>query len=355
MSDVDFGKSVTLKQAAQLIIAIPENRFLLQGEMGSGKSSIMAYFKTALPNHHLAYIDCASMDLGDAALPAADHELKVMDYYTNKRFMMHTGEPVVIMMDELGKAPRPVMNMLHPLLERHNPRIGNVPLPAGSHVFATTNLMSEGLGDQLPAHTRNRMSVVQVSKPNADEWLAWAIMNDIDPVVMAWVQQFPHALASFTDEGQADNAYINNPKKVQLACVTGRTLEMASYIIKRRDQIDAHSLIVALTGTIGASAAHDMQAFIAYQDQLPSWDSILASPTTAKVPDSPGACCVLVYGAISKVDKANFGKVMEYLKRFEPEWQATFGISVAKHPERYAIAASHPAFRDWALENADIL
>jgi hypothetical protein len=73
------------------------------------------------------------------------------------------------------------------------------------------------------------------------------------------------------------------------------------------------------------------------------------------VPDSPGACCVLVYGAISKVDKANFGKVMEYLKRFEPEWQATFGISVAKHPERYSIAASDRAFRNWALENADIL
>jgi hypothetical protein len=355
MADINFGKSVTLKQAAQLIIAVPENRFLLQGEMGSGKSSIMTYFKTALPRHHLAYIDCASMDLGDAALPAADHELKVMEYYTNKRFMMHTGEPVCLMLDELGKAPGPVMNMFHPLLEVNNPRIGNVPLPAGSYVFATTNLLSEGLGDNLKAHTRNRMSVVQVSKAGADEWLAWAAMNDIDPVVMAWVDRFPHALASFTDDGQTDNPYINNPKKVQLACVTGRSLQLASNIIKRRDQFDSDSLIVALSGTIGESAARDMQAFIAYQDQLPSWDSILASPTTAKVPSSPGACAVLVYGAISKVDRANFSKVMEYLKRFDAEWQATFAISIAKNPERYAIAASDRAFRDWALENADIL
>jgi hypothetical protein len=355
MADINFGKSVTLKQAAALILAVPENRFLLQGEPGVGKSSLLAYLADTLPGHNPSYIDVPNMDLGDIAMPVVDHDTRVTRYYPNARFRLHEGKPVIVMLDEFTKGADPVKNMLHPLLEVANPRLGDISIDARSIIFLTGNLSSDGVGDNMKAHTRNRIVPITVRKPDADEWLAWAVSHGIDPVVMAWVRQFPHALASYLDDGQTDNPYIYSPKKVQTAFVSPRSLERASNIIKVRDQFDSDSLIAALSGAIGESAARDMQAFIAYQDQLPSWDSILASPTTAKVPSSPGACAVLVYGAISKVDRANFSKVMEYLKRFDAEWQATFAISIAKNPERYAIAASDRAFRDWALENADIL
>ena len=75
MSEVSFGKSITLKQAANLIKSNPETRFLLQGEPGIGKSSLLENIAEDL-GYDYAYIDVPNMDLGDIAMPVIDHETK---------------------------------------------------------------------------------------------------------------------------------------------------------------------------------------------------------------------------------------------------------------------------------------
>lgn len=355
MSNLSFGSQLSLKQAASLILSTPMNRYLLQGEPGIGKSSLLKALSAALPEHEVAYIDVPNMDLGDIAMPVIDHETKVTKYYPNSRFKIHTGKPVIIMLDEYTKGFDPVKNMLHPMLEVANPRLGDVSIRDESIVFLTGNLSSDGVGDNLKAHSRNRVIPITVRKPDADEWLEWAVNNDIEPVVMAWVRQFPHALASYTDETQSDNPYIYNPKKVQTAFVSPRSLERASNIVRVREQIDADTLIAAMSGAIGEAAARDMQAFVEYQDQLPTWENIIKNPKTCDVPDSAGACAVLIFGAITKVDKTTMAAFMEYLSRFEPEWQACFAINVAKSPQKQGVAFSSTAFADWVSKNEDLL
>ena len=355
MSTINFGNSVTLKQAADIILATPENRYLLQGEPGIGKSSILKALGAKRPEHLQAYMDVPQMDLGDIAMPVTDHENRITRYYPNSRFQMHTGKPVIIMLDEFTKGAEPIKNMLHPLLEVANPRLGDIPVHPDSIVFLTGNLSTDGVGDTVKAHTRNRIIPLTIQKPDADAWLEWAVNNDIEPVVMAWVKQFPHALASYTDESQKDNPYIYNPRSVQTAFVSPRSLERASNIIKVRDQIDADTMIHALTGAIGEAGARDMQAFVEFQDQLPSWESIISDPDNARVPDSAGANAVLVFGAIMKVDKSSMAKFMQYLKRFEAEWQACFAINIAKNPNKQHIAFGSSAFADWVQANEDLL
>jgi hypothetical protein len=172
---------------------------------------------------------------------------------------------------------------------------------------------------------------------------------------MAWVRQFPHALSSYTDDSQADNPYIYNPKKVQTAFVSPRSLERASNIVRVRDKIDSDTMIAAMSGAVGEAAARDMQAYVEYQDQLPLWDTIVKNPKTADVPTSAGACAVLVFGAIAKMDKTTIAPFMTYLERFEPEWQACFAINIAKSPSKQAIAFSSTAFADWVAKNEDLL
>jgi hypothetical protein len=46
---------------------------------------------------------------------------------------------------------------------------------------------------------------------------------------------------------------------------------------------------------------------------------------------------------------------MEYLQRFEPEWQAVFAINIAKTPSKQAIAFSSKAFAEWVAKNQDLL
>jgi hypothetical protein len=360
MSTINFGTTVTLKQAAQMIAACPNNRFFLQGEPGIGKSSILPSIVSSLTQitgleYHAAYVDVSQLDLGDIGYPAMDHESRVARFYPNARFGIHTGKPVVIMLDEFTKGMEPVKNMLHPLLEISNPRLGDIPLPEGSIVFLTGNLASDGVGDSLKAHTRNRITTLHVRKPESDEWLEWASTNEIEPTVMAWVRQFPHSMASYLDDGQDENPYIYHPKKMQPAFVSPRSLALASRIVAKRDQFNSDALIAGLKGTIGEAAARDMEAFLAYQDQLPTWDNIISAPKTATVPTTAGACAVLVFGAISKVTKETISPFMQYLERFEAEWQATFCISISKHPTKQEVALGSPQFIKWCSDNQDIL
>ena len=356
MATINFGSTVTLAQAAQLIMSNPKVRFLVRGEPGIGKSSMLSIIEKALASTHLgAYLDVPNMDLGDIAMPVIDHEAKVTRYYPNARFRLHEGKPVAIMMDEFTKGAEPIKNMLHPLLEITNPRLGDIPIDPQSIIFMTGNLLSDGVGDNMKAHTRNRIVEIIVRKPDSDEWLDWALNNDIDASVMAWVRQFPHALASYIDEGQNENPYIYNPRKALTAYVSPRSLAIASNIVSTRDRNSTESVIAALKGAIGEAAARDMQAFIDYQDQLPSWDSIIQSPRTAKVPDSAGACAVLVFGAISKIERSNVNQFFEYLNRFEAEWQACFAINVAKNQTKSSVAFACPAFTKWIAANQDII
>jgi len=98
-----------------------------------------------------------------------------------------------------------------------------------------------------------------------------------------------------------------------------------------------------------------MQAYIEFSDQLPTWESTIQQPKTTTVPTSPGACAIVVFGAIARVDKATIAPFMAYLERFEPEWQACFAINIARTPSKQAIAFSCKAFSDWVAKNQDLL
>jgi len=88
MSEVNFGKTITLKQASTLIRTNPDTRFLLRGEPGIGKSSLLESIASSL-GYDYAYIDVPNLDLGDIAMPVIDHDTKTTRYYPNARFKLH--------------------------------------------------------------------------------------------------------------------------------------------------------------------------------------------------------------------------------------------------------------------------
>ena len=355
MSEINFGKTVTLKQAAKIIVATPSNRYLLRGEPGIGKSSLTATLREMLPNHEVAYIDVPNMDLGDIAMPVIDHETKTTRYYPNARFKFHQPKPVIVNLDEYTKGADPVKNMLHPLLEAHNPRLGDIPVHPESRIFLTGNLATDGVGDVMKAHSLNRIIPLTVQKPSFEEWCDWAIPNNIAPEVLAFGRQFPQIFASYTDVTQKENPYIYNPLKPAQAYVSPRSLERASNIVKVRHELDTDSVIAALSGAIGEAAARDFQAFLTFSDQLPTWESTIKDPRGAMVPTSAGACAIVVFGAIAKVEKDTITPFMQYLERFEPEWQAVFAINIAKSMAKQQVAFSCKAFSDWVAKNEDLL
>ena len=313
--------SINLKQAATLIRNVgTTNTILLRGQPGVGKSSILATLGKELPDYHVCYIDCANLDLGDLAMPVIDRENMTTSYAPNVRFGVGKNQtrPVILMLDELGKASRPVMNMLLPTILEH--RVGDVQYRTGSIILATTNLDTDGVGDNIPAHAYNRMTVVNLANPTVEQWLEWASDNNIAPEVMAFAKQYPQVFDCYVDlDPKAKNPYIFNP----------------------------------LTGNVGEAAARDMDALIHLADQLPLYENIVKEPFKAKVPTSAGALFILAFMLAGRVDAKTIEAVMDYSDRMANESfeaHALFITSLASNKAKVGMACGSRKFTTQAAK-----
>ncbi len=333
---------------------------LVQGHMGTGKSSILWALAAALPTHTPCYFDCTTKDLGDITIPnlkvgTQDHG-DFVSYATNEELGVHLKKPIILMVDEYGKANPAVKNaMLRLMLER---KIGQYELHKDSLIFATTNFGSEGVGDLLQAHQRNRITMLTMRKPTNEEWIEeWAIHNDINPILLAWCRENPQLFYSFEDvKNPDDNQYIYHPKSPQVSFVTPRSLEKASKWLDQRHLFDNETLQSALGGTIGHRGAADLNAFIVLADELPTLADIKLKPKTAKVPKVGAAVCMVVYRTLTTLDNTWVDAWMEYMDRLDPEAQGLF-VKNAMRPTSKIIDVLkyNKAFGKWAMANSYML
>ena len=296
--------ALNLDQVANAILHTGDQRTtLVQGHMGTGKSTLLKMLAEKLPTHVPCYFDCTTKDLGDIAIP----NFKTLDdadfvrFVPNEELGIHHNKPVILMFDEFGKAnPAVKQGVRRTMLER---MVGATKLPEGSIVFATTNLGAEGVGDVLMAHQRNAITVVTLRKPNNVEWIEWGINNNIDPTILGWAKDNPQLFDGFEDvKDPEDNPYIFHPKAQRAAFVTPRSLEAASDILHQREDLNDQIVTSLLIGTIGARAALDMMSFVRLVDQLPTLDSITNEPYTALIPESASGVCMVIYKLLGAID-----------------------------------------------------
>ena len=345
---------IDLPQCVDLIASVGRQRTVLaQGHMGSGKSSMLDMVGDKFPKHRKIYFDATTKDLGDIMIPSLQsiQEDGCVRMIPNEELGLHIDGPIILMLDEYGKAnPAVKTSMLRLMLER---KMGSYKLHPDSVVFATTNMGSEGVGDILPPHARNRITVVQIKKTNNMDLIEYGINKNWDHSLLGWVKDNPHLMQSFEDvKDPTENPYIFHPKAQRAAFVTGRSLEAASDILKARAGFDDITLTAALMGTIGDRGAMDLMAFVSLSDQLPTLQSIKDSPLTAKVPDSAAAICMVVYRTMSALDKDWINKWMDYLPRLDTEAQAMFANGVrAKNYSKQSMVMTNKKFTAWAMKN----
>ena len=353
MSEVSLGAVVSLAEAADMVEHVGEKvLFIFKGEMGIGKSAILSTLADRLGDEYrYVYAETQTFDVGDVSgVPFTEiiNGVKVTRFAPNILTGVHSDKPIFFMADEIGKAMRPVQNSLLRLFQSH--KIGEYSLTKGSRVFGTTNLAVEGLSDHVQQHAQNRVSMVEVGKPRAPEWLPWGMANGIHPIVLAWVKKFPHCLASYKDgEG---NLYISYPSKTEGAFVSPRSLENASHILWARGKLSDNAVYAGLRGCVGDAAAADLMTFAQTFDRLPSWEATIADPTGCMVPSAQdfAANYVTVFSGIQLVDKATLTPFMTYLKRLPKEYQGVFALNIQASPKR-GVAQSNRTFINWTVEN----
>ena len=328
--------------------------YIVEGPMGSGKSSMVdAAHKRFGDKYNYAVVDCTQWDVGDVQIPDVDKINQVIRFLPNVLLVGDGTKPMFILLDEIGKASRPVQNALLPvMLER---RVGSVRLPEGSVVFGATNLGAEGVGDLFQPHARNRVSFLEMRYPTAEEWIQWAMPRDVPAEVLAFAHENPQIFHSFKQyEDPKGNPYIFHPREQRKSFVTPRSLYLASHELRpevRSAVGDMDATRAALAGNIGPRAALDLMAFVELSDKMPSWDSITQTPDTALLPkDSPAAMCLTVFSAVAKFDKQTLPAVITYMKRLPLEIQCMFVSQVMRTGAKGAMAAQYKPFTDWLRE-----
>ena len=308
---------VTLKQAFEYIRVLGStNTFFLQGQPGIGKSAMFKDLARAFPDYTHSLIDASQLDLGDVAMPVVDRERMVTNYAPNARFGLSRGSerPVLVFIDELSKAPGPVMNMLWPLI--HEKRLGDIQAHPASIIVANGNLQTDGVGDKIPAQGYNRMTVLDVANPTADEWIEWAVENDVDPAVIKFAYDNPEIFERYDALTNAKNPYVFNPLtgNVRSYC-TPRSLERASHIVKARVRLG--DILPALAGTIGEPAARLLEASVLLDDRLTPLALIESNPQGADIPKDVGAYFLMAFKLATKANAQNLTAFCKYVERWE--------------------------------------
>lgn len=321
---------------------------LVRGLMGTGKTTLLKGIGEAL-GYPTFYFDCTVKDLPDLALPDMQNSTDCLRMIESEQLGKHIDGPVVVCIDELGKAPKQLANgLMATMLERDGYHPDSI-------IFATSNLGVEGLGDMFLPHQLNRLTAWEMRSPDAMEWIEWGINNGVVHEVLGWVKDTPQVLQDFRDVSDPnENEYINHPQATGRTQVcTPRSLKKASDIIKAgAGKLDNHTLTAALIGTIGARGAMDLMSHLKLSSQLPTLDAIKADPTGAMVPTNASATCMVVFRSLMQLERDWCDAWMTYMCRLSKEAQALF-VNQANQPtyEHRSMIAQNKQFTDWCLNN----
>lgn len=363
---------LTHAQVVSLIAAVGYKRtVIVEGENGIGKTALFHTLRK-LPKfaNHIAVqpIDCTQLSDGSVWMPDLDRENGVSRELPNERFGVsahnqfgvNNSKPILVALDEIAKAPQFIKNVLAPII--YERRVGNLGMPEGSVVTCFTNLAVEGLGDSIQAHLRNRLVFVKMRKPTSEEWVKWATDNNVHPMVIAFVNNEPRVMHSFIDyekggtyEGKdmsKDNGMVFNPKSLQLAYATPRSLVASSDILHEcLGIVDDETLENALIGTIGVTAAQALASFIRFGRDICEYSRVIKSPATAPLSDNPTAQLIQIFQFVTRAaDRAEADAIVEYVWRMRAEIQSIFCNTVATS-SRVAMFATIASFGKMLAEH----
>lgn len=367
-----MSKFLSFTQTLNLIATTGHKRtIIVEGENGIGKTALFHALKR-MPKfaNHIAVdpIDCTQLSDGSVWMPDLDRENGISRELPNERFGVsktnqkgvNGSRPILCFLDEIAKAPNFIKNVLAPIVYDH--RVGSYHFVEGSVVFCATNLSAEGLGDSIQAHLRNRLVFVKMRKPTAEEWVRWATDAGINPMVIAFVNNEPRVMDSFIDyakggkfEGKdqsKDNGYIFNPKSVQLAYASPRSLAAASDILDEGlGVLDDDTLEAALEGTVGPVTAQAMASFIRFGKDICEYARVIKDPKNAPLSDNPTAQLIQVFQFVSRAsDRAEADAIVQYVWRMRAEMQSIFCNTVATS-QRVGLFATVDSFGSMLAEH----
>jgi hypothetical protein len=236
--------------------------------------------------------------------------------------------------------------------------IGDTRLPAGSKVYSTSNLISDGLGDAVQGHVGNRVGFLTVRKPSAVEFAQYLSTVGAHSVVRAFVLTNKRCMGSYTDSSQADNELIWNPRRTgSVSYVSPRSLMAVSRTLERRHRLNENQLFASISGTVGLAAGKLFNAILTLEENIIKTSEILAHPTSCEIPDDVTAqIMIMIRGASDVETQDDCVAFMKYVTRIpSEEIQSIFFHQICADPQKALIVRGNAALREWRIANTEML
>ena len=102
------------------------------------------------------------------------------------------------------------------------------------------------------------------------------------------------------------------------------------------------------------TSCNAVRAFLKLADQLPSLESIKNDPDNATVPTSQAATCMVVFKALSALERDWADAWMKYVNRLDKEAQGLFanGVRSSKYNKtKQSMIMQNKLFTQWAMDN----
>ena len=311
MSSLDYGSAtapltISPNELLDTIIAMlkADQPLMIWSAPGLGKSSVTR-LAARLTNHVYHAIYLAVMERIDTmGLPIVRNDRTT---YAVPDFLPPTDSDSLhlVNLEELPNAKQDMFTAIYGLvLER---RIGEYHLPPGARIIACGNRVKDrGGAHRLPPALASRFLHVDL-EPNVDDWVDWALDNDIDTDVISYLTLNPESLHDY------------DPTREEQPFPCPRTWESVSRIKPHIEHLDPRLQKVLYRGDIGENAANSFTAFLAMKDELPHPRTVLLNPDSALVPENASAKVAVARSLCRMADEFNMDAVCTYADRLGKE------------------------------------
>lgn len=323
-------KPHAIKSALKTCVSAKRPCFIW-GSPGIGKSNVVAQVAQEM-NLQLTDIRAILLDPVDLrGLPTLENgkaKWAIPDF-------LPTSGKGILFLDELNAAPPLVQAACYQLiLDR---KLGEYVLPDEWSIVAAGNLESDKAVTHKMSTALKSRFVHLYFEINLDDWVKWAIDNNIYTPIIAFIRFRPNLLHNF------------NPSSKDNAFPCPRTWEFVSdLLIQGIDNSIEYDLI---SGTIGEGATVELLSFLRIFRDLPNPDVVLLNPESANIPDNP-ATLYAICGALSrKANDNNIDRVLRYSQRLPREFDVLLVTDVLK---RDSSLASTRSIIEWFARNSDI-
>lgn len=244
----------------------------------------------------------------------------------------------ILLLDEITSASKNVEAAVYQLiLDR---KLGDYTLPEGWDIVAAGNKITDGaIVNRMSTALKNRFFRIDIES-DLDTWVAWAFNNKVDNSIIAFLKYRPALLNEF--EGDHFNPNAD-------AFATQRSWTKLSNFLPH---VPPRLIQQACLGMVGEAAATEYMGFRLTTADLPTFEELMANPSTARLPSNISAQFGVATMIIANVTTSNIGQVLTYLERLPAE----LTVMVLKQATKLKpMLAATKSFTAWSVKNQDLI